>query len=384
MDLVRVGFVLHVMQVAGAEVLVAETIRRLRGKIDPAVLCLDDVGVIGERLRQEGVPVIELHRKPGLDLAVPRRMASVVNRLALDVLHAHQYTPFFYSALSKPLLKRRTHLMFTEHGRHFPDTVSSKRRLINRYVLSRCADEINGVSQFSVDSLARIDGFDGQPMTVIPNGIDLWRYGQGTQSEAQVRIGLDPWRRYIACVARFHPIKDHAMLLRAFARTARAVADVDLLLAGDGPLRPELEAQTRALGLDDRVRFLGVRSDVPDVLLAADVFALTSIAEAASITLLEAMATGVPVVVTNVGGNPELVQDGVQGVLVPRGDAEATAEAFVSLLTDQVRARQLGSAGRQRVEKHYQLDTTIQAYYDRYIAAALRVRSIRTEKGAAA
>src|SRR6476619_3386127 len=96
---IRVGFVLHVLQVAGAEVLVAEIIRRLRTRIDPVVLCLDGVGQLGEEMTKEGVPVVALGRRPGLDIGVARRLASEINVRRLEVVHAHQYTPFFYSAL---------------------------------------------------------------------------------------------------------------------------------------------------------------------------------------------------------------------------------------------------------------------------------------------
>ncbi len=370
----RVGFVLHVMQVAGAEVLVAETIRRLGNTIVPVVLCLDGIGQLGEQIRLEGVPVVELHRQPGLDLALPRRLAAEVDRHDLDVIHAHQYTPFFYTALARLFVRRPVHVMFTEHGRHFPDVVSVKRRLVNRLVLTRFADEINGVSQFSVDSLATIDGFASRPLDVIPNGIDPWRYAQGTREDAKARLGLDGTRRYIACIARFHPIKDHAMLLRAFARVASEVPDVDLLLAGDGPLRPQLTEQVTALGIAGRVQFMGVRSDVPEILRAVEIFALTSIAEAASITLLEAMASECPVVVTRVGGNPEIVDDQVHGLLVPRGDADAAATAFLKLLTNPEQAHAMGREGRARVLERYQLDTTVATYFARYNVAMARVR----------
>jgi glycosyltransferase involved in cell wall biosynthesis len=371
----RVGFVLHVMQVAGAEVLVAETIRRLGSRIRPVVLCLDDVGQLGERMLAEGVPVIGLARRPGLDLRVARRMAHEIETRQLEIVHAHQYTPFFYAALARPFVSQPIALMFTEHGRHYPDVVSWKRRVTNRFVLGRFADEIHGVCQFSADSLAAIDGFSTQPITVIRNGIDLARYPATPRLEARRRLGLPVDRRYVICVARFHPVKDHAMLLAAFARAATQVADADLLLAGDGPLRPQLASQAAALGIENRVHFLGVRGDIPDLLRASDVFALTSISEAASLTLLEAMACRLPVVVTAVGGNPEIVEDGRQGFLVPRGDAVAAADAMTSLLRDPARAAQMGDAGHDTVSDRYRLEETIAAYATRYEAAAALLRA---------
>ncbi|MGL4551908.1 MAG: glycosyltransferase [Gemmataceae bacterium] len=363
----RVAFVLHVMQVAGAEVLVAEAIRRLAGRIEPAVLCLDGVGPIGERLLAEGVPVVCLGRKPGRDWGLPWRIARELTRLRTDVIHAHQYTPYFYAALARALCGMRPRLIFTEHGRHYPDVVSPTRRRVNRLVLRRLASAVNACCGFSAKAVADVEGFAPTPVDVIENGIEVGRYGPPDDRDALRRsLGLDPARRYVACVARFHPVKDHAMLLRAFAAVAPRHADVDLLLAGDGPQRADLQRQAADAGVAARVHFLGVRSDVPALLRAADLFALTSVSEAASLTVLEAMATSLPVVVTAVGGNPEMVRHEQEGLLVSRGDDAACAAALARLLDDPALARRLGEAGRRRVEERYQLGQTIENYFRLY------------------
>jgi glycosyltransferase involved in cell wall biosynthesis len=364
---IRVGFVLHGMQVAGAEVLVAETVRRLGERIHPTILCLDYVGALGEQIRGEGVDLVCLDRKPGRDWGVAWRMAGAIRARRIDVLHAHQYSPFFYAALARVLAGRPTRLILTEHGRHFPDYVAPLRRAVNRLLLDPLADAVNAVCGFSARSLSRVDGFNGRRIGVIENGIDVARYHTAVDRDAlRRRLGLDPGRRYLINVARFHPIKDQATLLRGFAPVAAARPDADLLLAGDGPLRGELEKLTADLGLKGRVHFLGVRPDVPDLLQAADVFALTSACEAASLTLLEAMAAALPVVVTAVGGNPEIARDGVEGLLVPRGDAAAVAAAVLRLLDDPTAARHMGAAGRARVEERYQLARTVAEYYRLY------------------
>ena len=370
-DPIRVGFVLHIMQVAGAEVLVDETIRRLGSNISPVVFCLDKVGVLGERLQAEGVPVSAYGRKPGLDFSVSRRMAADIRAHRIQVIHAHQYTPFFYSAIAGRVSGTRPHLIFTEHGRHYPDVVSASRRWINRLVLDRLADDVNAVCEFSARSLAEKDGFRADRIHVIPNGIDAPKYASVTDRPAlKARLGLDPERRYVTCVARFHPVKDHRTLIAAFARVAGQVDDVDLVLAGDGELRLAIEAQVRELGLGERVRLLGVRRDVADLLRASDVFALTSVSEAASITLLEAMGAGLPVVVTAVGGNPELVRNGTDGLLTPRGDAGAAADALRRILSDGAFAQALGDSGRVRVRDTFSLDRTVAEYHTLYRALA--------------
>lgn len=368
-ELIRVGFVLHVMQIAGAEVLVDETIRRLGSGISPVVFCLDKIGVLGERLKADGVPVMAYGRKRGLDFSVSRRMATDVRAHRIQVIHAHQYTPFFYGAIAARLSGVRPRVIFTEHGRHYPDVVSARRRWTNRLVLDRLADDVNAVCEFSARSLADRDGFRADRIHVIPNGIDAPKYESVTDRPAlKTRLGLDPGRRYITCVARFHPVKDHRTLVDAFAQVARQVDDVDLLLAGDGELRPAIEAQVRELGLGERVRLLGVRRDVADLMRASDVFALTSVSEAASITLLEAMGAGLPVVVTAVGGNPELVRDGIDGLLTPRADAAAAADALRRILSDRTVAQALGDSGRARVRRTFSLDRTVGEYHALYRA----------------
>lgn len=363
----RVGFVVHVMQVAGAEVLVTETIRRLRGRIEPTVLCLDKVGPLGEQLRAEGVEIVCLERRPGRDFGVARRLAQAIRARGIEILHAHQYTPFFYAALGRVLSGTSPRLILTEHGRHYPDTVAPLRRAANRLVLDHLADAVNAVCAFSARSLSLKDGFAGGRIEVIENGIDLECYAAAANKPLlRERLGLNPSRLYVATIARFHPVKDHQTLLRAFAQVAAKRSDADLLLVGDGPLRGDLEAAISRFGLGRRVRFLGVRHDVPEILKAVDLFALTSLSEAASITLLEAMAAGLPVVLTDVGGNSEIVRQGREGLLAPRGDSPAIAAAMLRLLNDPAAALAMGKAGLERVRERYRLERTIAKYFSLY------------------
>jgi len=363
----RVAFVVHVMQVAGAEVLVRETVRRLRGAVTPTIFCLDAVGRIGEELVAEGVDLVCFDRKPGRDLGVGRRMAAAIRERNVDVVHAHQYTPFFYAAIAKALCGLRPRLILNEHGRHYPDRVSPVRRAVNRLVLDRLADAVTACSRFSAEGLIKTDGFAGARIEVIENGIEVDRYGPpADKALAKEDVGLDPERRYVIHVARHHPVKDQATLLKGFAAAAADLPRVDLLLVGDGPLRGELEDLAAELRVADRVKFLGIRTDIPELMRAADAFALTSVSEAASLTLLEAMASGLPSVVTDVGGNPELVRHEQEGLLFPRADATACAAAFRRMFSDPALAGRLGAAARARAVERYQLSRCIDQYHDLY------------------
>ena len=364
---IRVAFAVHVMQVAGAEVLIEQMIQRLGNRIEPTIFCLDSIGTIGERLSSQGVPVICLDRKRGRDFGVSWRMAREIRQRRIQIVHAHQYTPFFYSALAKIPARNGFRLIFTEHGRHYPDVVSPLRRAVNRLFLNRFADAINACCDFSARAIITNEGFTGSRVEVIKNGIELSAHqNRLSSSEVRRQLGLDPHRRYVTMIARFHPVKDHPMLLRAFAQVAKMREDTDLLLVGDGPLRSQLEREVKELGIESRVRFLGIRRDVPELLQAADLFCLTSVSEAASLTLMEAMAAARPVVVTNVGGNPEIVRDGIEGYLVPRGDSIACAEAMLKILSNPELAERMGTAGQERIRKLYTIQTTVEAYLQLY------------------
>lgn len=368
----RVGFVVHVMQVAGAEVLVRETIKQLGSQIEPTIFCLDSLGRIGEELQAQGVPIVVLNRK-GRDFGVAWRMAQEIRTRRIEVIHAHQYTPFFYAALAKIPARFSFKLIMTEHGRHYPDVVSPLRRSVNRLFLDPLADAVNACCEFSGKALSKVDGFSGRRIEVIDNGVELHRYTVTPDKKSlREKLGWDPSKIYITKVARFHEVKDHPMLIRAFAEVAQQRPNVDLLLAGEGPSRTDLENLATELGVRDRVKFLGVRSDVPQVLQASDIFALTSVSEAASLTLLEAMACGLPVVVTDVGGNPELARQGIDGFLVPRGDSRSCAQALLRLVDDPELRNRLGQNGRQRVEDRFTLAKTIQEYSRLYHVLAGR------------
>jgi glycosyltransferase involved in cell wall biosynthesis len=183
-------------------------------------------------------------------------------------------------------------------------------------------------------------------------------------------LGIAPEALVVACVGGLDPVKNHAVLIEAFARVLAQRPDGALLLIGDGPIRNDLERQAAPLG--DRVRFLGHRDDVPDLLRAADVYAQVSQTEGFSNAVLQAMATALPVLVTAVGGNVELVTEQT-GRLVAPGDVEATARALAALMDDPALRRRLGEAARRRVVEQGSQQAMVEAYcraFERVIAGA--------------
>ena len=358
--------VLHRMYVAGAEVLAADLARRLGGRYRFVFLCLDEIGPLGHTLGREGIGVFDLERRPGLDRRVARRVRQIINVHRVALLHAHQYTPFFYAAVARGL-RRQPAMIFTEHGRHYPDQRKLKRVVANRFLIGR-ADRVTAVARFVKQALVNHEGINPDRIEVIHNGIDPAQFDlvDRDRVRAVVRneLGLRRDQPVALQVARFHPVKDHVTSLRAFARVVADVSDAVLLLAGAGRMRSEMQALASQLGLGDRVRFLGERSDVADLMAAADVFVLSSLSEGASVTLLEAMGAKLPIAATAVGGNEEVVAHDESGLLSPRGDANSLGANLAALLRSADLRARMGHAGHARLLDQF----TQNQMHERYVA----------------
>lgn len=358
----RVAHVLHSMVIAGAETLVSQMIDHLSDEFEFSALLLDEVGPLGEEAERRGVPVRVLNRVPGLDRGLMGRLGRSLRELRVDLVHAHQYTPWFYATIGAALGWSRPRILFTEHGRHYPDVPRPKRMIFNQALLP-FTDGLVAVSGFVRDCLLANEGLPASRVQVIYNGIAPEKFCPApNREEVRAAQGLGPGDLVVGIAARFAPVKDHATLIRAFHLVHRKFPEARLVFAGDGPLRPASEDLVRELGIHSACRFLGVRRDVPCLLGSWDVFALSSLSEGTSVTLLEAMATGLPAVATGVGGNPEIVVDGETGLLSPRGDADALARSLERLFEDRAKARRMGEAGRARVEREFTLERMMANY----------------------
>lgn len=375
---------LHSLTVGGAEVLAERLARKLRGEFRFVFACLDDLGELGTALRSDGVPVHVLHRRPGLDLGCVRRLSRLLRKERVDLIHAHQYTPFFYATAARAL-RVRLPVMFTEHGRHQPDYPRRKRMIYNRLVLRR-GDRVIGVGETVRRALIENEGIAPPRVSVIYNGIDLAAFETKNADRAAARreIGVGPDDFVIAQVARLDYLKDHATAVRTIARTAEQNRQARLVVVGDGPLRGEIEEQIARAGAGEFIRMLGLRRDVGRILAVADAFLLTSISEGIPLTVIEAMAAGLPVVSTAVGGVPEVIVEGETGLLSPAGDDQALAQALLALSADgELRAR-MGEAGRRRAREIFseeQMHAGYRECYNGMLQACRRLQVVAEGNG---
>lgn len=369
-DRTTVGHVLHSLDRAGAEVLAADLARKLSDRYRFVFLCLDGVGPLGVQLASEGFDVVDLTRRPGIDWSLGKRIRAEVKRHRIGLLHAHQYTPFFYAALSRGLGSSPP-ILFTEHGRHYPDQRKLKRVLANRWLL-KPGDRVTAVGRFVADALTANEGIPGERVRVVYNGIDPDAFPLAdTESRAAARKlmggpGEPGDGPVVLQVARFHPVKDHDTAVRGFAHALKRVPNARLVLVGDGPERAATEALTAELDIHERVEFMGIRSDVAALLPGADAFMLSSVSEGVSVTLLEAMSTGLAIVATDVGGNGEVVEHGETGLLSPRGDDRGLGENLADALTDADRRRTMGAAGRAKLLEQFTQERMHRAYAEVY------------------
>jgi len=361
---VHVLQVVHSLTIGGTERVVHDLVRHFNDdEFRTTVGCLDGLGEFGEDLRAAGVAVHLLGRRPGVDLRVVGRLSRLCRATGVDIVHAHQYTPYFYAALSG-LLARPVRVIFTEHGRHYPDRVR-RRRVIGNQILRPVTAAYTAVSDFTRRSLVTLERIPRSRIEVIYNGIDVpVAHDDSPRARARAGLGLDQSAAVVLSVGRLDRVKDFGTLVRAMTKVVIDVPEAVLLIAGGGDeaYRQELIRLADELGIADHVRLLGSRRDVPALLAACDVFTLTSVTEALSMTILEAMAAGRPVLATDVGGNAEVVVPGETGVLIPVGDSSAAAQALIDLLTDPRRARGMGAAGRRRVRERFTRAATFEAY----------------------
>jgi glycosyltransferase involved in cell wall biosynthesis len=349
---------LHVvasLAVGGMEGVIFDLARlATRPRFNPRVLCLEEVGPWGERFERAGIAVEGLGgqgRHPGMKVLL---LARRLRALGPDVVHTHNVKAHLQGTLAARLAGI-SGVVHTKHGHVFPE--SALARWANRIAVSHCR-RVVAVSADTARRAIEVEGLPPGKVEVIHNGVDLAAFaplGEGPVSPARA-----------IHVARLSEEKDQATLLRAARLVADQRPEFHLEVVGDGPDRPELAALAAALSLDPHVSFLGARTDVPVLLRASGLFVLSSRSEGISLTLLEAMASGLPVVATDVGGNAEVVVHGETGVLVPAGDPARLAEAVAGLLSDPERAHRLGRAGRRRVERAFDLRGVVRRYEQLY------------------
>jgi glycosyltransferase involved in cell wall biosynthesis len=320
---------------------------------------------LAQHMENQSVPWFSLDCAHRLSYPIGMlRLARQLRRLRIDVVHTHLFDPSVVGLLAATLAGTgiRVH---TRHHSDYHTRIDRPWHVRLDQLCTRLSHGVIAVSEHTAEHLRGREGAPPRKVHVVRNGIDFARVRiSSAEAVARVRAELAPPGTDLVVVpARLHAEKGHAHLFAALPGLRRRTRRPwTLCLAGRGPAEADYRSQLRALGCDDLVQFLGFRRDLPDVLAAADLVVLPSVAEAFGLAVAEALYLGCAVVATRVGGLPEIVEDGSDGVLVPPAAPDALTDAIVSLLDDPARRRALGARGRKKIENGFSFEVMVRGY----------------------
>tara|TARA_R110002094_G_scaffold53566_5_gene64926 strand:- start:1034 stop:2242 length:1209 start_codon:yes stop_codon:yes gene_type:complete len=348
-----------------------------------AIICLTRSEAFAARITAPGIDVIELYKRPGHDLRMYWQLWRTLRKLRPAIVHTRNLAALETQVLGLLLVRcKRVH---GEHGRDISDLdgSNSKYRFLRR-VLQPLIHRFIAVSRDLGAWLENSVGIPSHKVVQIYNGVARDRFTADVAAIEDAEDGSGRQRvagmpaeflssadcRVVGTVGRLAAVKDQKTLLLAVSqlleRSPQHRPALRCILVGDGPERAELERLVSRLQLNDCVWMAGDRDDIPTLLACMDIFVLPSLGEGISNTVLEAMAMGLPVVATRVGGNPELVEEGVTGMLFPVGNVSALSTALLALVENPLRCCQMGRAGLQRVERDFDWERTVAAYLQVY------------------
>jgi sugar transferase (PEP-CTERM/EpsH1 system associated) len=378
-----VAHVIFRLDVGGLENGLVNLINRIPAeRFRHAIVSLTDYSAFRQRIQRSDVPVFALNKPPGNSPATLARLWLLLRRLRPDIVHTRNLGAL-EAALPAALagVPVRIH---GEHGRDVDDLDGTNtRRQIVRRLYKPFVHQYIALSQDLASYLRHKIRVPTSRIAQIYNGVDSERFhpaGERRDSVPQADFA-GPGHFVIGSVGRMQDVKDPLTLARAFARLMETMPEAEqrlrLVMVGDGPLRERVQLTLAEAGVAQYAWLPGERNDVARIMRSFDLFVLPSLAEGISNTILEAMATGLPVLATAVGGNPELIQAGVTGTLVPRDDPESMARAMRAYAESTELCRRHGSEARGAIERKFGMEAMVNAYmaiYDKLLAS----RRVRT------
>ncbi len=297
---------------------------------------------------------LPLKRRRKVDIAALARLERFLRRERVDVLHSHKFGSNVWGTLVGRIARVPV-VLAHEHTWSYEG--QPLRRFLDRELIARGATRFIAVSREDRRRMSEVEGIDPARTLFIPNGV--LSSPEPTGRDVRAELGIPATAPVVGTVGVLRPQKALHVMVRALARLRGRWPQIRLLIVGDGPERAGLQALATELGILDAVSFLGHRSDVPDVLRAIDVAVSCSDFEGSPLAVMEYMDAALPIVATAVGGVPDLIEPGVHGLLVPRGDPVALADAIAQALAEPERAREMGARARERRRSEFDIDTLV-------------------------
>jgi len=361
---IRIMHIVFSLGMGGLENLVLNLLKSLdTSRYTPFICSLTDGGQLTKEFSKCGIKVFSMGKKSGVDYALHFRLAKLLRQQKIDLVHTHNNAPFYYGTIAAKIAR----IPVIIHTEHRESDRRGKKIVLMSKLLSRGINTIVADCQNVVDFLCNVRGISNAKIRIIFNGIDINKYTNSLDVlKKKQELGIDKDSLIIGNVARLVPMKDHMNLLEAFHSINKSLPNTKLVIVGDGKLRKDLEKRAEELNLDGSVIFLGIRTDIPEILNVFDVFVLSSESEGLSLSLLEAMAASKPVVATNVGGNSEVIDDGATGLLVPPKNSKGLADALIKILSNKELSNSIGIAGQRKVKERFSLEFMTKEYEELY------------------
>ncbi len=362
---IKIVHLVNYLAPAGKEVGIVKLLNALNDDFEPVLVVLGKVyDALG--LNTDKTRLIELGKGQGNDFSLIPRLKKIFKEVNPHMVHTHSWGTLVEGVLAAKWAR----VPIIIHGEHGTFHKDFKRKWVQKifFVLT---DQILSVSALLADQLSRDLGIKRTRILPILNGVDVQKFAPNAAKRKQYREqwGFGQNDVLIGTVGRPMKVKNQQLMIRALKRLREQGYPVHFAIVGDTPLRSlkdELVALAQSLGVADRVHFLGFQSDVPGYLNMFDIFVLPSLSEGCSNVIQEAMATGLPIVASRVGGNPELVQDGETGLLFESNSVEALAQALQTLLDDPQKAQALGNRALQRAREAFSLEKMVENYETLY------------------
>lgn len=361
--------VMHVVDrlvMGGAERIVYELVMNAeKCGCNAYICCLEQKGELGEELIKNGKQVICLNSRKVMDFSLPIRLSKVLKEHDISVIHIHNSSVLKHAVIAAALAKVPV-IVQTRHGvdlippsrwRHFLDKALAKQVAI----VTICED--------LKEKLATKEKISRAQITVIPNGIDCLSGVQTQNWYKREELGIEPRQFVFLNVGNIRPEKGQDILVKAFINVARKYAKAVLFICGDNTNKlwaASLKSMVSEAKLEKQIKFLGKRADVKELLNIADVFVLSSITEGMPVSILEAMIAAKPIIVSRVGGIPEMIEEKVTGLMVPPNDVEALSAAMVEVMQNDKLRQDIAKAAREKVKIKFSLNSMLAGYAELY------------------
>jgi sugar transferase (PEP-CTERM/EpsH1 system associated) len=364
---IKILFLVLEMDLGGLQRIVNLLIRMLdKNVFEPYIVCLDRGGIFYEQASSACADSLILERKPGyFDKSLFVRLLKILKEKRIDIIHSHNGC-LSYSALAGRLSGVKV-LIHTDHGRLVPD---KKTTMLEDSLFSCMMDRFIGVSTELSEYLRSTVKIGHKKVMTIINGVDVGTFRPRSQEERgglRKLLGLAESDRILGTVCRLDPIKNISFMISCMPDIIRRVPATKLVIVGDGQIKNNLIQQADNLGISSSVLFLGLRQDIENIVPAFDAYVCTSLSEGTSMTILEAMSCGLPVVASNVGGNVRLV-NGSNGILFPLSNTESFIDGIVKILHNEMVRSEMGKRSRERVEKDFSIERMVKKYEQLYFS----------------